>query len=123
MSELLPCPFCGGPADFGVSRQFSFVNCIECMASTDVLLGDGAKYTKEEAAASWNARSSPEWQPIEPVAWRVRVTKNGKTYNEYTERLPFEPDEDSGVKVRSEPEPLYLRRAEQNASAAEKERT
>jgi hypothetical protein len=44
----------------------------------------------------------------EPVAWRVLVTKNGKTYNEYTERLPFEPDEGSGVKVRSGPEPLYV---------------
>ena len=47
----------------------------------------------------------------EPVAWRVLVTvKSGfssKTYNEYTERLPFEPLEGSGVVVRSEPEPLY----------------
>jgi len=43
----------------------------------------------------------------EPVAWRVLITKNAKTYNEYTERLPFEPLEGSGVVVRREPEPLY----------------
>lgn len=46
--------------------------------------------------------------PVEPIAWRIRVNKNGMTYHEYTERLPFEPDEDSSVKVISEPEPVYL---------------
>lgn len=43
----------------------------------------------------------------EPVAWRIRVRKFTKTYYEYTERLPFEPDCDSPVTPLSEPEPLY----------------
>ena len=59
--ELKPCPFCGGSADVG--EQFDpdgayyFVNCTECMASTDVLLGQQSGYTEAEAIAAWNRRA------------------------------------------------------------------
>lgn len=43
----------------------------------------------------------------EPVAWRIRVRNGPHTYNEYTERLPFEPLVGSPVKVLGEPESLY----------------
>lgn len=61
---LLPCPFCGGKAATGGGVNYSFVNCTECMASTNVLLADGHQPTLEEAIAEWNTRA-PQWQPIE----------------------------------------------------------
>jgi hypothetical protein len=43
----------------------------------------------------------------EPVAWRVLVNDNGRTMHVYTEALPYMPDMDSGIRIRSEPVPLY----------------
>ena len=53
----------------------------------------------------------------EPVAWRVLVNQDGKTFNLYTERLPFEPLTDSTVRQKREPEPLYLAPAAESTSA------
>jgi hypothetical protein len=74
--------------------------------------GNTADYGRPFVEAFWKAwlaRAALAALPKgEPVAWRVRVTDNGRTMYAYTERLPFEPMEGSGVKVRSEPEPLFL---------------
>lgn len=64
-------------------------------------------FSKEQQERLAASRPATQVVDREPVAWRVLITKNGKTYNEYTERLPFEPLEGSGVVVRCEPEPLY----------------
>ncbi len=61
--NLLPCPFCGGRAGIGtqyesnVHEHFHFVNCQDCLASTDQLNGDANRYTMEEAAELWNHRT------------------------------------------------------------------
>ena len=57
MSEKLsPCPFCGcDDASVGTAGEEPFVNCPECMASTDQLCG--ICETDEEAIAAWNRRS------------------------------------------------------------------
>lgn len=59
MGDLLECPFCGGEASYGeclsVKPITYFVNCTECLASTNQLspcLG----LPKEEAARQWNSR-------------------------------------------------------------------
>lgn len=42
----------------------------------------------------------------EPVVWRILCTTSGATGYLYTEKLPFDPG--PGVKVRREPEPLFV---------------
>jgi Lar family restriction alleviation protein len=66
MSELLPCPFCGGPANLsdGYPRLYRpgynkvAVECPECglVFGWDCDYG-GCFETTEEAAAEWNRRA------------------------------------------------------------------
>lgn len=64
MSELKPCPFCGGRADFisGTLRESGFkfyrVFCSNCQSRTYM-----HNYVSD-AADLWNTRTSG-WQPIE----------------------------------------------------------
>lgn len=44
----------------------------------------------------------------EPIAWRIRIREGSKTYHVYTEKLPFEPDDDAKIAVLSGPQPVYL---------------
>ena len=57
--ELKPCPFCGGEAAFGECVRLKpvtyFVNCTECLASTNQLAPCHG-LPKEEAAKDWNRR-------------------------------------------------------------------
>lgn len=56
--ELLPCPFCGGEAAYGKTLgdpAHHFVNCVDCLASTNRLTGCGD--SKENAMESWNNRT------------------------------------------------------------------
>ena len=67
MNKLLPCPFCGGEAEFermGTPRQSCIVACTDC---------GGRLETSEEGGAcgsQWNDRHTPDgWQvvPVEPT--------------------------------------------------------
>lgn len=60
MTTLLPCPFCGGEASTGQGKAYFFVNCIDCMASTDVLLAESREWSKAEAIAAWNRRAQTD---------------------------------------------------------------
>ena len=57
---LRPCPFCGGAAAYGQchadGEPWHFVNCTDCLASTNQLTGHAARPTREEAATAWNLR-------------------------------------------------------------------
>lgn len=55
--KLLDCPFCGGIPSLGKGIGYTFVNCGECLASTNVLTADAMQYTDEEAAELWNKRT------------------------------------------------------------------
>ena len=62
-TTLLPCPFCGGEAGMGEAmagpwrpQKWFWVNCCECLASTNQLTGESARFTAEEAIAAWNQR-------------------------------------------------------------------
>lgn len=52
---LLPCPFCRGEAYLGATNDGSFVNCADCLASTNVLIPD--KSNDAEAILAWNSRA------------------------------------------------------------------
>lgn len=66
MSELLPCPFCGGEASIGEGSlslngdRYYFVNCADCLASTNILIPESAPYTKQMATKYWNRRTTPQ---------------------------------------------------------------
>lgn len=48
--DLLPCPFCGSPAEVK-GRKTVFVQCTKCTAATFQRLDD-----KESAIVDWNSR-------------------------------------------------------------------
>ena len=54
MTELKPCPFCGGETKIrtysGMGRTMFFVQCNDCAAESSCY------DTKEEAVAAWNRR-------------------------------------------------------------------
>ena len=53
MSELKPCPFCGGTAVF-LSYTKYWVVCTDCLAETSCYA------TPEEAAEAWNRRADDD---------------------------------------------------------------
>lgn len=54
MTELKPCPFCGGEAAFGANscQGFEYVRCVSCKARTWSCYN-----TEEQAAEAWNTRA------------------------------------------------------------------
>lgn len=52
IADLLPCPFCGGKADFSETNAW-WVRCNECNAETE------ADMSPEAAAEIWNRRTPP----------------------------------------------------------------
>lgn len=83
--ELLPCPFCGGPADFSDDGCIGYAYCIHCLARTDDYYSWRDKNWKENAARDWNDRVYPpevqaaieKNKPKEPI---VKTSKYGKNY-------------------------------------------
>lgn len=67
MSELKPCPFCGGEGAYNGRGEnahkalgaayppYVGVNCIDCCATVGTLVEEYR--TKEEAATAWNTRA------------------------------------------------------------------
>ena len=51
MSELEPCPFCGGEADYHIHERIG-VECLACGAGFATVFG-----SREEAAEAWNRRA------------------------------------------------------------------
>lgn len=54
--RLKPCPFCGGIADYKEDGYHGWVQCIECLATTDKYYAWRDKNWKEEATNDWNDR-------------------------------------------------------------------
>ena len=62
MSELKPCPFCGGEAKFVhifENPDKCMVSCRECDGGIDAVFAN-----EDEATAAWNRRAQPANEPL-----------------------------------------------------------
>ena len=85
MPELLPCPFCGGPAevvdiDEGENAGGSCVCCTTCLASGNVEFG-----FKENFVSIWNRRVQAPAPATDAVAQMVEAARAALNYLENTE--------------------------------------
>lgn len=68
MSELLPCPFCGGEAQMSVNRESTvreyYIGCMNCHIRL-YKIGYKRFYTEAEAIAAWNMRADDYRQAAE----------------------------------------------------------
>ncbi len=82
--ELLPCPFCGGETDpwtegafhygdRGYSPKKEHITCKGC-GTRKTLMGDD--FTKAEAFAAWNTRTTPTAPRTEPVRELVEAARD-----------------------------------------------
>ncbi len=56
MTELKPCPFCGGKAKLRYSMPFSWVECTKCNASIDYKDRYEMRDGEQKAVDMWNMR-------------------------------------------------------------------
>lgn len=92
MSELKPCPFCGGEAWIRISDapQILRVECRECHAATTSFVADSIG--EKEAAEAWNTRTDyhgyeqaaiDAWQSIK--AWNTRHVETCRVTSEHVD--------------------------------------
>jgi hypothetical protein len=85
MSELLPCPCCGGTADIDKQRGMAYsVGCEDCGLQTPYLFGI------EQAVLAWNTRTKPAQidERAEFEAWSLprrdeQATRNTEYPDQY----------------------------------------
>ena len=99
MTELLPCPFCGGEADEYEGYYGNGIYCMMCGAMVGEPIHLGYRTTKRmgiaEAIAAWNTRT-------ERVGERKTINKTGDfvTHDSRAERT-CENESDSGLLCRT----------------------
>lgn len=64
--ELLPCPFCGNPAQYFRDDRAQSVNCFECNLSMDFNHFPTFEDAQRKLFAKWNTRHSK--YPLAPVS-------------------------------------------------------
>lgn len=77
MADLLPCPFCGAPADTFVGEHNFIdakVRCISCGCETGLYDEDDATAEQniDAAEAAWNARVPAVSDPVPPEDQKCR---------------------------------------------------
>lgn len=58
--KLLPCPFCGGSAEYRNDGMTGYVQCQNCLARTDGVYSWRDEHWKEDVAREWNTRVFPK---------------------------------------------------------------
>ena len=83
MSDLLPCPFCGGKADIdydGSVYDGTHVYCTECDIRTESYkTKTGSTWDVDAAIAAWNRRALPAAQPDPREAALRDIARQKKT--------------------------------------------
>lgn len=88
MPELLPCPFCGGPAEwqigeYGDGHPMRYIACRDCEAMAPAV--GRQEWAENAAIAAWNRRTDlcASWQQVRALMEALReLTKQGrKTWN------------------------------------------
>ena len=59
-TELLPCPFCGGEAEYRDDGQIGRIQCTRCLAQTGGEYSWRSSDWEETEASEWNTRVYPE---------------------------------------------------------------
>jgi Lar family restriction alleviation protein len=96
MSELKPCPFCGGEASIGKSSlsssgdNYYFVNCTECLSATNHLVPESAPYTEKMAIEAWNTRTPDNEALLAQVEEYHEAIKWALGYSNFRRRQPAE---------------------------------
>lgn len=57
MEELKACPFCGGSAAMGNTRDSSYIYCTRCMAQGSHAFNYDIEEQLQEAKNLWNTRT------------------------------------------------------------------
>ena len=79
MSELKPCPFCGGDAELFKNAGYVYCTTVDCPASE---LGMVDKNTDEEAIKQWNTRNDldkDEWVSVDERLPPPTMAESGMT--------------------------------------------
>lgn len=79
MTELKPCPFCGGTDLRIMGGIGKYVKCRSCEASSGHLPGGACAADEHAAAQAWNARTTPERRCVECGGYYV-PTNGGQKY-------------------------------------------
>lgn len=96
LTELLPCPFCGGEAEFDVIPVGVMPQCTCCgVELRNGSVGIGWYESRELAAADWNRRAALAHQPATvavPEGWKlvpVELTPEMYSAFGYVKEVPF----------------------------------
>lgn len=92
MSELLPCPFCGGESTVGINKESTvreyFIGCMNCHIRL-YKIGYKRFWSEAEAIAAWNTRAddyrhaAEYWQRMYEEAFAERTCRIEQRYGDW----------------------------------------
>ena len=92
MTDLLPCPFCGGEAKVGTHENPALGVMwflAGCLRPCDVSPETKIFGTEAEAIAAWNTRA-PQWQPISTAPKKQYVIVYGMAMDDEVQQKIFQ---------------------------------
>jgi hypothetical protein len=69
--ELLPCPYCGGPAELREGEECAYVQCLHASYHRGPFV-DGDNNAANEAITAWNTRAAHSVMAGQIAEWRNR---------------------------------------------------
>lgn len=71
MSELKPCPFCGGEAEVYLAARYEDKDYYHVRCTNDCVYTKKARHNENEAIEAWNTRYEPtcKWELTNRCTW------------------------------------------------------